>query len=87
MSKKKLDSSPEAAAPSLGDVAARAGEALHARMEQSPYQTLGIAIGLGVVVGGGMWRLLARPLFGAGARTFVAAVVPALLGQSNHQEE
>lgn len=67
MSKKK-DDPPELAA------------ALYARMEQAPYRTLGIAVGLGLVVGGGMWRLLARSLLGIGARTLVAAI------ESNHQE-
>ncbi len=74
-------------APAAGDTAARAATMLRTRMDQAPYQTIGIAIGLGVVLGGGMWRLLARSLLGLGARAFVAQVIPSISDQSQSSYE
>lgn len=51
------------------------------RMNLAPYQTIGIALGIGVVLGAGMWRLLARSLFEVGARAFIAAA-PTLIETS-----
>jgi hypothetical protein len=61
---------------------------LRARVQEHPYQTLGLAAALGLVGGARFWRRLAAPLLGAGARIAIAAVVPTLIDEihSKHQE-
>ena len=67
----------------------RGAALLRTNVRREPYASLGLALGLGLVVGGGMWRVLARSLVGAGARFAVAVVIPALLdnNQRNQNQE
>ena len=58
---------------------------VRANVRQAPYASLGIALGLGMIIGGGMWRVLARTLVGTGARFAVAVVVPALLDRNQDE--
>jgi hypothetical protein len=75
------DSTPE-------EAGAGGSAILRARVQEDPYRTLGLALGLGLVIGSGMWKVLARSLLGVGARLAVAAVVPAMLeGNSSHHQE
>ena len=62
---------------------------VRANVQQAPYASLGLALGVGLILGGGMWRVLARSLVGTGARLAVALVVPALIerNQNPQQEE
>ena len=62
----------------LNDTASRAAATLRAQVQDAPYVTLGAAIGLGLVIGGGLWRPVARSLVGLGARLALSAVVPVL---------
>lgn len=71
----------------LRGVAAEAASQLQRRLEERPFQTLGVAVGLGVILGAGMWRLLARSMLDIGARTFMAvAITPGSDPQYPHQE-
>ena len=63
----------------IEDTARRAAATLRARVQDAPYPTLGLAMGLGAVIGGGLWRPVARALVGVGARLALTAVVPALI--------
>ena len=53
----------------------RAQSMLIDRVRRDPYATLGIAAGVGLLVGGGMWRLFARSVVGLGTRLAVGAIV------------
>ena len=63
----------------LEETAERATATLRARVQDAPYVTLGAAIGLGLVIGGGLWRPIARSIVGLGARVALSTVVPALI--------
>jgi len=63
----------------LEDTARRATATLRASVQEAPYSTLGAAVGVGLVAGGGLWRPLGRALVGFGARIALSAVVPALI--------
>lgn len=67
----------------LEDTAARAATAVRMRVQDAPYLTLGAAIGLGLIVGGGLWKPVARSLVGLGARIALATVVPAMIDRIN----
>lgn len=73
------DSGPATDGRSADDVAARTVAVLRARVQAAPYFTLGAAIGLGIVAGGGAWRPLAGSLFRLGARFALTALVPAMI--------
>ena len=79
------DSDFEDPAPAAaeGSVVLSTAVALRARVQQDPYATLGIAVGLGLLVGGGMWRLVARSLLGLGTRLAVSTVVTSLLDRTS----
>ena len=57
--------------PALGEVS----EQLRARMQESPYQTLAAALGVGFFVGGGLWKPVAQALLAWGAKLALAKVV------------
>ena len=81
-------STPHDGGDALGRAAARASTQLRARLVDAPYQTLGVALGLGVIVGAGMWRLFARSMLEIGARTFMAVATTSNSDQHlEHQEE
>ena len=66
----------------------RARTMLSTRVRNDPYATIGIAAGLGLLVGGGMWRLFARSLLGLGTRVAISTVVTSLIDRtSNHQRQ
>ena len=63
----------------IEDTARRATATLRASVQEAPYSTLGAALGVGLVAGGGLWQPLGRALVGFGARIALSAVVPALI--------
>ena len=63
----------------IAEAVDRACTVLSTRVQRDPYATIGIAVGLGLLVGGGMWRLFARSLVGLGTRIAVTTVVTSLL--------
>ena len=65
----------------------RALSVLSARVQEDPYATLGIALGVGLLIGGGMWRLLARSMVGLGTRVAIGAVVASVIQQSSSQQD
>ena len=75
----------------LGRKAAeQASQALVARVRDEPYPMIAIAAGLGLLIGGGMWRLVARSVLGLGTRVALAAVASAVTSRitpNNNQQE
>ena len=47
-------------------------------LEEKPYQALAVAVGVGFVLGAGLWRHLARSLVNVGGRLAVTAVVASI---------
>ena len=66
----------------LGPVAALQPivEQVNEALETRPYQTLAVAVGLGVVLGGGWGNWALRGLANAGVRALLAAAVSRLAG-------
>lgn len=51
------------------------------QLEEHPYRTLGIALGVGYALGGGLFTGFTRRALGIGARVLLLPVVQATLGQ------
>lgn len=67
----------------LGETAVELYERIDLRreMEEHPYRTLGIAAGIGYVVGGGLFTGFTRRVLGMGARILLVPLAQATLGQ------
>lgn len=67
----------------LGETAAELYERIDLRreMEEHPYRTLGIAAGVGYVLGGGLFTGFTRRAMGIGARILLLPLAQATLGQ------
>jgi len=67
----------------LGETAVELYERIDLRreMEEHPYRTLGIAAGIGYVLGGGLFTGFTRRMVGLGARVLLLPLAQATLGQ------
>lgn len=54
---------------------------LRREMEEHPYRTLGIAAGIGYVLGGGLFTGFTRRVLGVGTRILLLPLAQATLGQ------
>ena len=61
--------------------AAQAESLVTSYVRADPYGSLGVAVGVGFLVGGGMWKLVARSVLGLGTRVALNAFLASFMNR------
>lgn len=77
----------QALAGSLSEAAEEAADYLRVQLQERPYVALGVAAGVGYVLGGGLPSRLTGMLLGVGARLALASVTGAYAVQAVAEDE